>query len=57
MAELLAVADVCEALSAEQPYRKALPQDEVTAIMEDGGDGAVPGGVRDLTGTETWPVG
>jgi putative nucleotidyltransferase with HDIG domain len=33
MARALAVADVCEALSAERPYRKALPFDQVLAIM------------------------
>ena len=33
MARVLAVADVAEALSAERPYRGALPPDEVLAIM------------------------
>ncbi len=33
LARILAVADVCEALSAERPYRAALPRDEVLAIM------------------------
>jgi len=32
-ARILAVADVCEALTAERPYRGALPPDEVRAIM------------------------
>jgi putative nucleotidyltransferase with HDIG domain len=32
-ARILAVADIAEALSAERPYRKALPRDEVLAIM------------------------
>lgn len=32
-ARVLAVADVCEALSAERPYRDALSPDEVKAIM------------------------
>lgn len=32
-ARVLAVADVCEALQAERPYRKALPWDDVMAIM------------------------
>jgi HD-GYP domain-containing protein (c-di-GMP phosphodiesterase class II) len=32
-ARILAVADVCEALTAERPYRAALPPDEVRAIM------------------------
>jgi putative nucleotidyltransferase with HDIG domain len=33
LARALAVADVCEALSAERPYRRALPFDEVLAVM------------------------
>ncbi len=33
LARILAVADVCEALSAERPYRAALPRDEVLGIM------------------------
>lgn len=33
LARILAVADVCEALSAERPYRKALPVEEVFTIM------------------------
>jgi HD-GYP domain-containing protein (c-di-GMP phosphodiesterase class II) len=32
-ARLLAVADVCEALSAARPYRPALPLEEVLRIM------------------------
>jgi putative nucleotidyltransferase with HDIG domain len=32
-ARILAVADVCEALQAERPYRKALEWDEIMAIM------------------------
>lgn len=32
-ARILAVADVCEALSAARPYRAALPMDEVLRIM------------------------
>jgi HD-GYP domain-containing protein (c-di-GMP phosphodiesterase class II) len=32
-ARVLAVADVCEALSAARPYRPALPMDEVLRIM------------------------
>ena len=32
-ARVLAVADVCEAISAERPYRAALPMDEVLRIM------------------------
>jgi HD-GYP domain-containing protein (c-di-GMP phosphodiesterase class II) len=34
MARILAVADICEALSAERPYRKALPREEVLKIMQ-----------------------
>lgn len=42
-ARILAVADVCEALSAERPYRKALSPDEVKAIMvRDVGTGLDP---------------
>jgi HD-GYP domain-containing protein (c-di-GMP phosphodiesterase class II) len=33
LARILAVADVCEALSAERPYRKALAVDQVFEIM------------------------
>lgn len=33
LARILAVADVCEALSAERPYRKALPVEDVFGIM------------------------
>jgi HD-GYP domain-containing protein (c-di-GMP phosphodiesterase class II) len=37
-ARILAVADVYEALTAERPYRAALPPDQVRAIMRrDGG--------------------
>ena len=44
-ARILAVADVCEALTAERPYRAALPPDEVRAIMRrDAGARAVPRG-------------
>ena len=32
-ARILAVADVCEALTAERPYRAALPLEQVRAIM------------------------
>jgi len=34
LSRILAVADVCEALSAERPYRKALAPEEVFGIME-----------------------
>jgi putative nucleotidyltransferase with HDIG domain len=33
LSRVLAVADICEALSAERPYRAALPRDEVLKIM------------------------
>lgn len=33
LARILAVADIAEALSAERPYRKALPWDEVLDVM------------------------
>jgi hypothetical protein len=42
-ARIHAVADVCETLSAERPYRAALPPDEVRAIMRrDAGRGLCP---------------
>ncbi len=42
-ARILAVADVCEALSADRPYRGALPRDEMLAIMRrDAGPGLCP---------------
>ncbi|MBK6781493.1 MAG: HD domain-containing protein [Gemmatimonadetes bacterium] len=58
LARVLAVADVCEALSAERPYRKALPRDEVLAIMRKMvGTGLCPVAFETLTGLEAWPVG
>jgi HD-GYP domain-containing protein (c-di-GMP phosphodiesterase class II) len=33
LSRILAVADICEALSAERPYRPAMPEEEVLDIM------------------------
>ncbi|HEY7026535.1 MAG TPA: hypothetical protein VH438_02960, partial [Gemmatimonadales bacterium] len=33
LSRILAVADICEALSAERPYRPAMPEAEVLDIM------------------------
>ncbi|HXI20114.1 MAG TPA: HD domain-containing phosphohydrolase [Gemmatimonadales bacterium] len=33
LARILAVADICEALTAERPYRRAMSRDEVLAVM------------------------
>src|SRR6185369_6643193 len=33
LSRILAVADICESLSAERPYRPAMPEDEVLDIM------------------------
>jgi HD-GYP domain-containing protein (c-di-GMP phosphodiesterase class II) len=42
-ARILAVADVCDALSADRPYRAALPRERVLEIMEaDAGPGLCP---------------
>jgi HD-GYP domain-containing protein (c-di-GMP phosphodiesterase class II) len=42
-ARILAVADVCDALSAERPYRAALPRERVLEIMRaDAGAGVCP---------------
>jgi HD-GYP domain-containing protein (c-di-GMP phosphodiesterase class II) len=42
-ARVLAVADVCDALSAERPYRAALPREQVLSIMRgDVGTGLCP---------------
>ena len=55
---VLAVADVCEALSAERPYRKALARDEVTAIMRAQVEtGLCPLAFEALEELEKWPVG
>ena len=57
LARVLAVADVCEALSAERPYRKALPRDEVLAIMRKTvGTGLCPVAFETLAGLGEWPV-
>ena len=55
---MLAVADVCEALSAERPYRKALPRDEVLSLMRKMvGTGLCPVAFETLAGLGEWPVG
>ncbi len=38
VARVLAVADVCEALSAQRPYRDALPWHEIEGILSRGGE-------------------
>ena len=58
LARILAVADVCEALTAERPYRKALPRDEVLAIMrKQVGSALCPVSFEVLEGLPAWPVG
>jgi HD-GYP domain-containing protein (c-di-GMP phosphodiesterase class II) len=48
-ARVLAVADVCDALSAERPYRGALPRERVLEIMRaDAGPGLCPDCFRAL---------
>ena len=52
-ARILAVADVCEALTAERPYRAALPPDEVRAIMwRDAGRALCPAALDALAATQ-----
>jgi putative nucleotidyltransferase with HDIG domain len=52
-ARILAVADVCEALTAERPYRSALPPDEVRAIMwRDAGRALCPEALDALAATQ-----
>jgi len=42
-ARILAVADVCEALSADRPYRDAMPREKMLGIMrDDAGPGLCP---------------
>ena len=43
LSRILAVADICEALSAERPYRAALPRDEVLRMMKRMVDSAICG--------------
>ena len=43
LSRILAVADICEALSAERPYRAALPRDEVLRMMKGMVDSAICG--------------
>ena len=48
----LAVADVCEALTAERPYRAALPWDQVLGILrKEAGKGLCPESVEALAST------
>ncbi|HEY7637783.1 MAG TPA: HD domain-containing phosphohydrolase [Gemmatimonadales bacterium] len=55
---VLAIADVCEALSAERPYRKALDRDQVLAIMRGQvGTGLCALAFEALEELEQWPVG
>jgi putative nucleotidyltransferase with HDIG domain len=57
LARILAVADVCEALSAERPYRKALPRDAVLEIMrKQAGTAICPVSFEVLEGMPVWPV-
>ncbi len=57
LARVLAVADVCEALSAERPYRQALPREEVLAIMgKTVGSGLCPAAFEALAGLRRWPA-
>ncbi len=58
LARVLAVADVAEALSAERPYRPALPPNEVLAIIQKQvGIGLCPLAFEVLEGMADWPVG
>jgi putative nucleotidyltransferase with HDIG domain len=57
MARVLAVADMCEALSAERPYRKALPRDEVLTIMrKQVGTALCPVAFEVLESIPIWPL-
>jgi HD-GYP domain-containing protein (c-di-GMP phosphodiesterase class II) len=58
-ARILAVADVCEALTADRPYRAALEPDEVRSIMRrDAGKAFCPEALGALEATrELGPVG
>ncbi len=57
LARILAVADVAEALSAERPYRKALPREAVLAIMKQSvGTGLCPVAFEALSGLGEWPA-
>ena len=51
-ARILAVADVCEALSADRPYRKAMEPDQVRAVMRrDAGSAFCPEALGALEAT------
>jgi putative nucleotidyltransferase with HDIG domain len=55
LARILAVADIAEALSAERPYRKALPWDEVLRIMRrQAGTMICPVAFEGLEGLGVW---
>ncbi len=55
---ILAVADICEALSSERPYRKALGWDEVLEIMrKEVGLGICPVAFEVLEGMPELPIG
>jgi putative nucleotidyltransferase with HDIG domain len=57
LARVLAVADVCEALSAERPYRKALDRDEVLGIMrKQVGKAFCPVAFEVLESLPAWPM-
>ncbi len=58
LARVLAVADICEALSAERPYRAALPREEVLGIMrQQVGTAICPVAFEALAGIPVWPLG
>jgi putative nucleotidyltransferase with HDIG domain len=49
VARVLAVSDICEAMSAKRPYRDAMPWEQIQAIMaHDAGDGVDPECLRAL---------
>jgi putative nucleotidyltransferase with HDIG domain len=55
---VLAVADVCEALSSDRPYRDALPRDEVERIMwRLVGKAICAEAFEGLRQVQRWPVG
>jgi putative nucleotidyltransferase with HDIG domain len=58
LARVLALANVCESLSAERPYRRALPRDEVLAVIQrQVGTGFCPLAFEVVEGMVEWPVG
>ena len=57
-ARVLAVADVCEALTADRPYRDGMAPDEALAIIRrDAGTALCPVAVEALEGCTTPPRG